>query len=89
MGRVDFKVSLIQSERLNPSLFSCPLKCFLLTRLTNAFSKNLDNFKRAMDLYFCYYNFVRFHRTIRTTPAMECGVVRSPMTVKDFVEMAQ
>ena len=65
------------------------MHCRRLTRLTNAFSKKLESFKRAMDLYFCYYNFVRFHRTIRTTPAMEAGVVRSPMTVKDFVEMAQ
>jgi hypothetical protein len=41
-----------------------------------------------MDLYFCY-NFVKFHRAIRATPGMEAGVVRSPMTVKDLVEMAQ
>jgi len=65
------------------------MHCRRLTRLTNAFSKRLENFKRAMDLYFCYYNFVRFHKTIRATPAMEAGVVSSPMTVKDLVEMAQ
>jgi hypothetical protein len=64
------------------------MHCRRLTRLTNAFSKKLDNFKRAMDLYFCY-NFVKFHRAIRGTPGMEAGVVRNPMTVKDLVEMAQ
>ena len=59
-----------------------------LTRLTNAFSKKLENLKAAMDLHFTHYNFVRFHRTIRCTPAMEAGVVSSPLTVKDLVEMA-
>jgi hypothetical protein len=65
------------------------MHCRRLARLTDAFSKKLDNFKRAMDLYFCCYNFVRFHKTIKMTPAMETGVVRSPMTVKNVVEMAQ
>jgi len=35
-----------------------------LTRLTNAFSKKLENLRAAMDLHFTHYNFVRFHRTI-------------------------
>jgi len=59
-----------------------------LTRLTNAFSKKLENLKAAMDLHFTHYNFVRFHRTIRCTPAMEAGVVSSPLTVGDLVELA-
>ena len=44
------------------------------TRSTNAFSKKLDNLKAAVDLHFFYYNFVRIHKTIRVTPAMEAGV---------------
>ncbi len=44
------------------------------TRFTNAFSKNSDNPKAAVDLHFFYYNFVRIHKTIRVTPAMEAGV---------------
>ena len=59
-----------------------------LTRLTNAFSKKVENLKAAMDLHFTHYNFVRFHRSIRCTPAMEAGVVRSPLTVRDLVELA-
>ncbi len=59
-----------------------------LTRLTNAFSKKVENLRAAMDLHFCHYNFVRFHRSIRCTPAMEIGITSSPMTVKDLVEMA-
>jgi len=59
-----------------------------LTRLTNAFSKKVENLKAAMDLHFTHYNFVHFHRSIRCTPAMEAGVVSSPMTVKELIEMA-
>ena len=59
-----------------------------LKRLTNAFSKKVENLRAAMDLHFRHYNFVRFHKTIRCTPAMEAGVVSSPMTVADLVEMA-
>jgi IS1 family transposase len=44
------------------------------TRLTNAFSKKLDNHKAALALYFMHYNFARIHKTLRVTPAMEAGV---------------
>ena len=44
------------------------------TRLTNAFSKKVDNHKAALALYFMYYNFGRIHKTLRVTPAMEAGV---------------
>lgn len=44
------------------------------TRLTNAFSKKLDNHCHALSLYFTYYNFVRIHKTLKVTPAMAAGV---------------
>ena len=44
------------------------------TRLTNAFSKKLDNLKASLALYFAHYNFMRIHRTLRMTPAMEAGI---------------
>src|SRR5205809_632225 len=44
------------------------------TRLTNAFSKKLDNHKAAVALHFMHYNFARIHQTLRVTPAMEAGV---------------
>jgi len=60
-----------------------------LTRLTNAFSKKLDNFKAAVGLHFAYYNFVRIHRSLRMTPAMAGDVTDHVWTVQDLVEAAQ
>ncbi|KAA3621537.1 MAG: IS1 family transposase, partial [Proteobacteria bacterium] len=59
-----------------------------LTRLTNAFSKKLENFKAAMGLHFAHYNFCRTHSTIRVTPAMEAGVLQSPMSVIELLDAA-
>ncbi len=44
------------------------------TRLTNAFSKKVENHAHAVALHFMYYNFGRIHKTLRVTPAMEAGV---------------
>ena len=44
------------------------------TRLTNAFSKKLENLKAAVALHFAHYNFMRIHRTLRSTPAMEAQI---------------
>jgi len=44
------------------------------TRLTNAFSKKLENLKVALSLHFAHYNFLRVHQTLRVTPAMEAGI---------------
>ena len=64
-------ISTSYSERLNLSI-RMQLRRF--TRLTNAFSKKLDNLKAALALFFAFYNFMRIHRTLRMTPAMEAGI---------------
>lgn len=64
------------------------MSCRRLTRLTNAFSKKVENLKAALDLHFTHYNFVRFHKSIRCTPAMEAGVAPSALTVADLVDIA-
>jgi hypothetical protein len=43
------------------------------TRLTNGFSKKLENHGHAVSLYFMHYNFCRIHKTLRVTPAMQAG----------------
>ncbi len=59
-----------------------------LTRLTYAFSKKLENFEAATALHFAYYNFVKRHNTLRTTPAMAAGIERDFWTVSDLVREA-
>lgn len=60
-----------------------------LTRLTNAFSKKVENFKAAIALHFVYYNFIRTHKTLRVTPAMAAGVMPTQWSVADLVEMTR
>jgi IS1 family transposase len=59
-----------------------------LTRLTNAFSKKLENFRAAIGLHFGYYNLVKFHGTIRMPPALKAKVVTSPWTTAELVDAA-
>jgi hypothetical protein len=56
------------------------------TRLTNAFSKKVENLRAAVSLHFAHYNFVRVHRTLRVTPAMEAGVSDQLWTLDELVE---
>jgi hypothetical protein len=58
------------------------------TRLTNGFNKKVENLKAAVGLHFAHYNFVRVHKTLRCTPAMEAGVVNELWTIRNLVEMA-
>jgi len=55
------------------------------TRLTNAFSKKVENHAHAVALHTMYYNFVRIHQTLRTTPAMAAGVTKRLWEIGDIV----
>jgi IS1 family transposase/predicted HTH domain antitoxin len=58
------------------------------TRLTNAFSKKLDNHKAALALHFMHYNFARVHKTLRVTPAMEAGVSAHVWSLAEIAGLA-
>ncbi|MCC7423104.1 MAG: DDE-type integrase/transposase/recombinase [Planctomycetaceae bacterium] len=55
------------------------------TRLTNAFSKKVENHAAAISLHFMYYNFARIHQTLRSTPAMKAGVANHLWSVEEIV----
>ena len=57
------------------------------TRLTNGFSKKIENLEAAVALHFMHYNFVRIHQTIRCTPAMEAGITNRLWTMRDIVDL--
>lgn len=58
------------------------------TRLTNAFSKKIDNHCFAIALHFVYYNWVKQHKTLRVTPAMAAGLTKRFMGIEDIVRLA-
>jgi len=57
------------------------------TRLTNGFSKKIENHEHALALYFMYYNFCRIHQTLRVTPAMEAGVSQHVWNIEEIVAL--
>jgi hypothetical protein len=57
------------------------------TRLTNAFSKKIENHTAAVALHFMYYNFCRVHQTLRVTPAMEAGIASHVWSLVELVEL--
>ena len=57
------------------------------TRLTNAFSKKIENHSHSLALYFLYYNFVRIHKTLKMSPAMAAGVTGKLWNVEDIVAL--
>jgi len=57
------------------------------TRLTNGFSKKLENHGHAVALYFVHYNFCRVHNTLRVTPAMEAGLTEHIWSLEEIVSL--
>lgn len=79
------KISTSYIERQN---LTVRMHCRRLTRLTNAFSKKLENFKAAVALHFAYYNFVKSHKSVHCTPAMAAGIADNFWSVEELVEMS-
>jgi hypothetical protein len=59
------------------------------TRLTNAFSKKLENHAHSVALFTTYYNFVRIYQTLRVTPAMAAGVTDRLWEIGDIVDLVE
>lgn len=78
----DSKVSTSYVERQNLTM---RMSMRRFTRLTNAFSKKVENLSHAVALHFMYYNFCRIHQTLRVTPAMEAGVTDHVLDIEEIL----
>lgn len=77
---LEISTSFVEREHL-----SLRMSSRRFTRLTNAFSKKLDNHVAAVSLYVMHYNFCRVHETLGTTPAMALGLADRPLSVADLL----
>jgi hypothetical protein len=59
------------------------------TRLTNGFSKKLENHGHMVALYFFHYNFIRIHKTLRVTPAMEAGITDHVWSFEELIALLE
>jgi IS1 family transposase len=83
VGRPDPQhISTSYVERQNLTM---RMKMRRFTRLTNAFSKKLDNHIAAIALHYMHYNFCRVHQTLRVTPAMESGISDHVWSINELV----
>jgi IS1 family transposase len=82
-GKPDFNhVSTSYVERQNLTM---RMSMRRFTRLTNAFSKKMENLEHAVALHYMHYNFCRIHQTLRVTPAMEAGVSDHVWSIEEIV----
>ena len=59
------------------------------TRLTNAFSKKIENHAASVALYFMFYNFVRIHKTVKMSPAMAAGITQRLWGMEDIAALIE
>lgn len=78
------KISTSHFERMNLNIRMGNRR---FTRLTNGFSKKLDNHSHSLAVYFFYYNFCRIHKSLKVTPAMQAGVTDELMDMSHLVRL--
>ncbi len=80
-------VNLVSTSYVERQNLTMRMSMRRFTRLTNAFSKKIDNLEAAVALHFMYYNFCRIHKTLRVTPAMEAGVADHVWSLEKIVAL--
>ena len=81
--RTHISTSYVERQNLNMRM---QMRRF--TRLTNAFSKKIDNHIHSVALFHMYHNFARVHQTLRVTPAMEAGLSSHVWSVAEIVGLS-
>lgn len=79
-------ISTSYAERQNLSM---RMSIRRFTRLTNAFSKKVENHVHAISIYFMHYNFCRVHQTLRVTPAMETGIADHVWSLQELANLLE
>ncbi len=77
-------VSASYSERANLTMRMHNRR---FTRLTNAFSKKFENHAHMVAIYAVWYNWIRVHKTLQVTPAMEAGLSQTLLTWEDMIAL--
>lgn len=77
-------VSTSYVERQNLTMRMCMRR---FTRLTNGFSKKIENHIHAIAIHYMHYNFVRIHQSLRCAPAMAAGVSSKLWSIEDIVKL--
>jgi hypothetical protein len=86
-GKPDYRhVSTSVCERQNLTM---RMSMRRFTRLTNAFSKKVENLEHAVALHFMHYNFCRIHQSLRVTPAMEAGIANHVWTLDEIIALLE
>ena len=81
-------VSRISTSYVERNNLTIRMSVRRLTRKTSAFSKKAANHVAALHLFFAYYNFCRWHRTLKMTPAMAAGITNHAWTLEELVASA-
>jgi len=88
----------VTGKPTSENVFTSHVECQILTkrmsmrrftRLTNGFSKKVENLEHAVALHFVYYNFCRIHQSLRVTPAMAAGVTDHLWEIEDIVTLLE
>lgn len=82
-------LSLVSTSHAERQNLTMRMQMRRFTRLTNAFSKKLENHRLAIAVHFIHYNFARIHQTIRVTPAMEAGIADHVWTPAEIVSLLE
>jgi len=80
------KIHRISTSHVERQNLTIRMQLRRFTRLTNAFSKKLENMKAALALHFAWYNFCRIHSSIRVTPAMAAGITKSVWDLNRLIQ---
>jgi IS1 family transposase len=81
------KVKHISTSYIERQNLTMRMNMRRFTRLTNGFSKKVENHAHAIALHFMYYNFVRIHKTLKVTPAMAAGVTHRLWSIQDLARL--